>query len=119
MGRMPPIPKGFTAVLAERELVLRGGGKDRKICLQIGTPIQDVLTVSGRDWRCPFRITDLAGNKRTLQAYGIDSLQSLFHALSLVERELARIERDYGEQLRWLGDLPHGCPKIDLASLTQ
>lgn len=119
MSKLPPIPKTFTAVLAERELTMKAHGKHYTIHLKIGTPVQDVPTASGLDWRCPFVIRGIAQSERPIQAYGIDSLQCLIHALALVEVELTSIEREFGEQLFWLEDLPHGCPKIDLTELAK
>ena len=119
MSRLPPIPKTFTAVIAERKFVLRTGNKLRHVRLQIGAPTCDVPTVSGFDWRCPFRFTGASRGKHSLQGYGVDSLQSLVHALSLIEHELAAVEQQSEERLLWLGELPHGFPEIRLASSPQ
>jgi hypothetical protein len=119
MSRLPPIPKTFTAIIAERKFVLRSGNKERHVRLQIGMPTRDVPTVSGLDWRCPFRLLGPSRRRRLLQGYGVDSLQSLIHALSLIEYELAAVEQQHHEPLLWLEELSHGFPEIQLASSLQ
>jgi hypothetical protein len=113
MPKLPPVPKTFTSVIAERTLSVRSPGGSRALRIQIGAPIQDVPTVSGFDWRCPVRFT---GQRRVLQAYGADSLQSLVHALKFIQVELTSIEREPGTRLLWFDELGHGVPHFELST---
>jgi len=115
MPKLPAIPKGFTSVIAERRLILESSDARRKLCIQIGAPIQDVPTVSGFDWRCPIRFAGLR-RRRALQACGVDSLQSVVHALFLIQSELRGIEQDGRSRLIWLDEHGHGFPHIELTS---
>ena len=49
---------------------------------------------------------------RTLHGFGSDSLQSLVHALKIIQRELAGIEKQSGVRLLWFGLPWHGFPEI-------
>lgn len=115
MGRLPPVPKSFTPVIAERRLVVETGRKKRNVRVQLGTPTRDVSTVRGFDWRCPVRISGASRHRRILHAFGVDSLQSLVHALKLIENELATFGAQSDARVLWLGEPWHGFPHIELA----
>ena len=114
MPKLPPVPKTFTSVIAERRLSVPSSRGNRTLRIQIGEPIQDVPTVAGLDWRCPIRFTGHSARRRVLQAFGADSLQSLVHALKLIQAELASIEQSQGTRLLWFDEPGHGFPHIEL-----
>ena len=117
MKKLPPIPNTFTSPIAERRLVVETTGARRNLRVELGAPIQDVPTVCGFDWRCPIRFSGHSAYRRTLHAFGADSVQSLAHALMLVHAELTAIEQTLGTRLAWLGGQSHGFPCVELAPL--
>ena len=117
MPKLPPVPKTFTTVIAERRLSVESSTRSRALRIQIGAPIQDVPTVSGFDWRCPIRFTGHSASRRAVQACGVDSLQSLVHAFKLVEMEIASIEQSPGTRVRWFDTLSHGVPHFELPTM--
>lgn len=116
MKKLPTVPKNLTEVIAERLFFVESPGVRRRFRIQIGAPIQDVPTVSGFDWRCPIRFTGHPARRRSAQGFGVDSLQSLVHALKIIETELASIARTAETRLLWLDEHWHGFPRIELAS---
>ena len=116
MPKLPPVPKTFTSVIAERRLSVESPSGSRAVRVQIGAPIQDVPTVSGFDWRCPIRFTGHSSRRRTFQAFGADSLQSLIHAIKLIQTELDSIERSPNTRLFWFDELAHGVPYFELST---
>ena len=116
MPKLPPVPKTFTNVIAERRLIIETPKRPRTIRVQIGAPIQDVPTVSGLDWRCPIRISGHSAHRRVVHAFGVDSLQSLVHALKLIHSELAFIERSSGKRLFWFNSPDYGIPDFELST---
>jgi len=115
MKKLPPIPKSFTSPIAERRLVVETTGAPRNLRVELGAPIQDVPTVCGFDWRCPIRFSGHSAYRRTLHAFGADSVQSLAHALMLIHAELTAIEQTPGTHLSWLAGKSHGFPRVELA----
>lgn len=92
------IPNGFTSVIATREFDFIQNGISSKLVVEIGTPIQDVETVAGLDWRCPVRFTkDTSVQER--RACGVDSVQALQLALQLVHDEVRRMTEDKNCQI--------------------
>lgn len=90
MAELPPIPTTFTSVVASREFIVVRNGISSTILFEIGSPIQDVETVTGKDWRCPVRISD--GKTVDLRnVCGVDSYQAMFNALHIVKFEIAEI----------------------------
>lgn len=86
MNTLAPIPTEFSTLIAAREYELQhkiGAGKTAidKIRVEVGAPVNDVVTVEGNDWRCPIRI--IMANKTIIdQACGCDSYQALQLAMN-------------------------------------
>lgn len=90
MADLSPIPTAFTSVVASREFIVVRDSTSSPILFEIGSPIQDLETVTGKDWRCPVRISD--GTTVDLKnACGVDSFQAMFNALRIVIYEIAEI----------------------------
>ena len=87
MNELPPIPQEFTPVIASRGYEVVKGEHAMELLVEIGTPVQDVETVAGFDWRCPVRYTE-GTEVRERQVCGVDGLQALQLALKLVELEV-------------------------------
>jgi hypothetical protein len=65
-------------------------------------PIKFYLPIQGReDWVCEYEISWPAGVRR-FKAHGIDSVQSLSHALQMVGAELYTSDAHRSEKLMWL-----------------
>ncbi|WP_423836833.1 DUF6968 family protein [Stutzerimonas stutzeri] len=102
MKSLPPVPNAFTSVVASRYFELNNPNNSKGLLLEVGAPLQDVVTVSGNDWRCPIRITE-AGLEQVVSVCGVDSFQALHQAFRWVTAEVQRRERDTGLQLLFLG----------------
>lgn len=102
MKSLPPVPNTFTSVVASRYFELNDPTDSQGLLLEIGLPLQDVVTASGIDWRCPIRVTG-AGLERVVSVCGVDSFQALHQAFNWVTAEVQRRERDTGLQLLFLG----------------
>lgn len=111
--QLPPIPRSSTPLIAQRTLVFVGRRRRERVQVRIGTPVRDVPTAGGLDWRCPVSITK-SPRRRPLQGFGVDSLQALIHALKIVDIELRARERDRKGRFEWLGARWHGVPEIRL-----
>jgi hypothetical protein len=107
------LSREFTRPIAERELVLVTAGTERPITVRLGEPVQDVPTAGGNDWRCPIQIE---GSDRSAPppGVGVDALQALLHGIKMIHIHLARIERQSGGVLHWLGEPGHFVPDLPL-----
>lgn len=104
MTTLPPIPETFTNLLLMRDFeVLRLDGTTSALQIEIGTPIQDVETASGTDWRCPLRITDDAGTTQS-NTCGIDAWQAVELSLKIVQHHLEQVRSTPGTTLLFLGE---------------
>lgn len=103
-NKLPFTPKGFSKTIVKRVYQVGSGGKQQDIVLEVGRPVQDVITVDETDWRCPIKLTF---GKRVIenQAIGVDSFQALQLAIDqLVEIELKAISRETGEDITFFGE---------------
>ena len=111
MQKRPRISKEFTYKIAEREYELLLNTERRSIVLRIGSPVQDVETVGGMDWRCPVQLIG-TDNKALPPGVGVDSLQAHLHAIKVARIELEALERETGGQIQWLDQLGYDLPLI-------
>jgi hypothetical protein len=87
-------------IIAERELDGQYNGSLCKVLVRFGKPFQN----EDESWYCPYSVTSPAG-ERVFYGAGIDSLQALRIAISMVGAELKTV---YAElNLKWAngGDL--------------
>lgn len=96
-------------VIATRELLL---DNSKKVLVLIGKPqpIPD-----GPDWFCPYQ-TQGIGSGRVFYGAGVDEVQALIHALSMVGAELYTCEEYKDGRLTWgsgaaRGDLGFPVPE--------
>lgn len=68
-----------------------------------GEPVQDVVVVGGRDWRCPLRLT-VGPDATERSIMGIDSLQALRLAMEFARAELESIATRSDTVLHYLGE---------------
>ncbi|WP_162988018.1 DUF6968 family protein [Stutzerimonas urumqiensis] len=102
MSDLPLIPSRFTSVVASRELQLVQGDTTTPLLFEVGSPVRDVPTVAGFDWRCPVRVTEGA-SRRERQVCGVDSFQALELALRWVASEADAI-REGGTHVLFFGE---------------
>jgi hypothetical protein len=86
-------------LIAERQLEGRENGKEYSVIVRIGKPFH------GEDnqgsWYCPYSI-EVGGTQRLFYGAGVDSVQALRIAISMVETELTSTFRHL--DLRWMGE---------------
>ncbi|WP_417903577.1 DUF6968 family protein [Caldimonas brevitalea] len=119
MTQLAPIPSDFTSAVATREFELVRDAVASKLLVEIGTPVQDVESLGGTDWRCPVRFSG-GETTRVQSACGVDSFQALHLAFRLVQVELDRLTKDeQATQVLFLGaaydadtHLPIGAPGL-------
>ena len=87
------------ALIAERQLEGRENGKECSVIVKIGKPFQDEDNQSS--WYCAYSI-EVNSTQRLFYAAGVDSLQALRIAISMVETELTTTFRHL--DLRWMGE---------------
>jgi hypothetical protein len=104
MKKLPPIPNTFTELVASREYEICNDNVVEKITVEIGVPINDVVTISGKDWRCPIRI--IRENKESnYYACGVDSYQALNIVMNqLVKLKLESIAIESGSKIMLYGE---------------
>lgn len=86
-------------LIAERHLEGSESGTARKITIKIGRPFPDESTEAC--WYCPYSI-DAGSDKRLFYGAGVDSLQALRIAISMIEADL---KSRYGDlNLTWMGE---------------
>lgn len=97
-------------VIATRTLTLLNPAGDSHIVrICIGAPSQDASL--GGDWVCDLDVEGLSG-QWPKRLYGVDSVQSLVHALAIVSVMLDSHVRDSGATFDWLESGSHGFPQI-------
>ena len=96
MDRLANYP--MTEVIAHREYSLLGLDGPVPVVALLGRPAL-MLDSPHHDWYCPWQIECSLGN-RTLFGAGVDSVQALLMAISMVRDELNLLARN-GE-LTWL-----------------
>lgn len=103
MSELPPISNEFSTIIASREFELSHRMGIDKVTVEIGSPINDVQTVVGYDWRCPVRIT--VGTTMIIdQSCGCDSFQALNIAMDqLVKIKLESIAQEKNATLLLYG----------------
>lgn len=105
MNELAPISNIFSTLIASREFELFNCTSTEKVTVEIGTPVNDVETVSGYDWRCPIKII-IGSEIINDRACGVDSFQALSIAmnqliklrLETIAQEKEAIIRLYGEE---------------------
>jgi hypothetical protein len=85
-------------VIAGRELEGEEGGQPCKVLVRFGMPFPDPTETSC--WYCPYSITSSRG-ERLFYGAGLDSLQALSIAISMVGSELTTLYADL--KLKWAG----------------
>ena len=108
------LSREFTRTIAERQLLLVTGATTRQIVVRLGEPVRDVPAVVEPDWRCPIQIEN-SDYPSPPPGVGVDSLEALLGGIKIAHMYLARIERESGGVLHWLGELGHSVPDIPLA----
>ncbi len=105
-----PIPQTFTTMLAAREFkLIRETDAPEALLVEIGTPVQDVETVSGLDWRCPVRFT-LDGVGFIKSACGVDAFQALRESFALIRWQGETLAEDKGAVFsKWGKPVIHDC----------
>jgi hypothetical protein len=93
MSQLPPIPSGFTSVIATRTFDVIQNGVSSRLIVEIGMPIQDVETIAGVDWRCPIRFVKGASIQEH-RSFGVDAFQALQLALQLIHNEITQMSQD-------------------------
>jgi len=99
-------------IVATRKLVLKSADGERPVTVRIGMP---QLFDDGHDYFCPFEIDGLGANK-VLRAGGIDAVQALQLAMTMIGMTIYASEEAAAGQLQWLdeyGDL--GFPVTETA----
>ena|GEM_PF-1950897 len=97
----PSIPSGFSRAICTRDFLLRSDPISKPLRVEIGEPLQDVVTVDGMDWRCPVRII-VAGNETIYSCFGVDSLQSVLVAIGCIRSQLENIAEQHPGDLLFL-----------------
>ena len=100
---MDPIPQHYTETIAKRTFEAATKGSKRPIVVEIGTPINDVPTVDGLDWRCPVKVSSRP-DINVQSACGIDSIQALELACKHLIYILAKQALNRGETLTLWGE---------------
>lgn len=105
MKDFPPISTAFTRCIALREFELRDGDSKVPVTLEVGEPVQDVMTITGFDWRCPVRLR--YGNTEVNRyACGIDAIQALGGVMRVVTVSMLQtLVADKGGVLYFLGEV--------------
>jgi uncharacterized protein DUF6968 len=93
-------------VIAERQLEGREDGKACNVIVRIGKPFHDEDNQGS--WYCPYSI-GVGSTQRLFYGAGIDSVQALRIAISMVETELTSTFRHL--DLRWMGESDLGFSK--------
>jgi len=86
------------ATIAERQFAGHDGGKPCLISVKIGKPFQDE---DQEGWYCPYSITS-GPNQRLFYGAGVDSLQALRIAISMIEADLKSRFADLAPE--WMGE---------------
>jgi hypothetical protein len=86
------------SVIAERQLDGRENGRPCKVVVRFGKPVQDQGDGS---WYCPYSVATENG-ERLFYAAGVDSLQALRIAISMVGSELSTLYSHL--ELTWGGE---------------
>jgi len=92
--------------IAERQLVGRENGRECNVIVRIGTPFHDENNQSS--WYCPYSI-EVGSTQRLFYGAGVDSVQALRIAISMIETELTNTFRHL--DLRWMGESDLGFSK--------
>lgn len=102
----------MTEIVAQREFELRSDDGSVSVIVSFGRPAPIPENTNG-DWYCPWRIEGPKGT-RELFAGGVDSLQALLLAISMVRSELKFVIAPNGG-LTWLNgsDLGLALAKYD------
>ena len=85
--------------IAERQFEGRESGNVRRITIKIGRPFSDESNEAC--WYCPYSI-DAGNDQRLFYGAGVDSLQALRIAISMIE---ADVKSKYAHlNLTWMGE---------------
>ncbi len=87
-------------VIAERELDGQENGKPCKVIVRLGKPFL-AESGCGSCWYCPYSISSPEG-ERLFYGAGLDSLQALRIAISMLGSELSTLYADL--RLKWAGE---------------
>jgi hypothetical protein len=93
-------------VIAERQLEGRENGNVRPLTVRIGKPFRDEENEDC--WYCPYSI-ETGGNRRLFYSAGVDSLQALRIAISMIEADLTSTYAQL--DLTWMGERDLGFSK--------
>ena len=92
-------------VIAERQLEYRtADGTVHLHQVRIGRPVRN-----NTDWRCDYEIAGPVANRRFYQV-GVDAMQALALAITIIPDELHALERTLGGSFVWLGKSKLGFP---------
>ena len=92
-------------VIAERQLEFRASdGSVHLHDVRLSRPARADV-----DWRCEYEISGPLANKRFYQV-GVDAMQALTLALTIIPDELQALERALGGSFVWLGNAQLGFP---------
>jgi hypothetical protein len=91
-------------MIAERALEGRENDKRCDVIVRLGMPIED----NQGAWYCPYSI-EAGSTRRLFYGAGVDSLQALRIAISMVEAELTSTFRHL--DLKWMGERELGFSK--------
>lgn len=100
--RLAPISNEFTSAIANRSFDIIEAGVSSKLVIEIGMPVQDVETVDGMDWRCPVRLVS-GTSIQADRACGVDAVQALELALTLVSNKVQQLLEDKSRQILFDG----------------
>lgn len=105
---MSPTPDSVGEVIATRTLTLDG---TKQVQVLIGRPQR---FQNGQSWYCPYRIPNV-GLDRILYAAGVDEVQALILALSMIGAKLYTSDEYIAGRLSWVagqeGDLGFPVPE--------
>src|SRR5215472_12500476 len=87
-------------VIAEREIDGQQNGRPFKVIVRLGRPFLDE-TGDGPCWCCQYSIMSPVG-EHIFYGAGLDSLQALRIAISMVSSELSTTYAEFG--LKWCGE---------------
>ncbi|HLJ30792.1 MAG TPA: hypothetical protein VKY85_29080 [Candidatus Angelobacter sp.] len=93
-------------IIAERQLEGLEDGNVRRLIVRIGKPFRDEENEGC--WYCPYSI-ETSGNRRLFYGAGVDSLQALRIAISMIEADLASTYAQLS--LTWMGQRDLGFSK--------
>jgi hypothetical protein len=93
-------------LIAERQLEGRENGKECSVMVRIGKPFH--AEGSQGSWYCAYSI-EFGSTQRLFYAAGVDSLQALRIAISMIETELTSTFRHL--DLKWMGENDLGFSK--------